>query len=528
MVDVAIIVVVVVFALIGFMRGTWNSLFKLIMAILCIPLAIFIGNASYEAIAGVNINEISQGRIPIESINELGAFLRGLNPMVDEIFTAVPSLDALVTNWTEVFAKVIMIYLIGLILFSVMVLISNILWFLLVKHIFPKAKIRIGGAVISAVQAVVIVGFALMPVIIARPLVANLQESNIVTEDMGNTISSGTDFVDESFSIGLITKLSSPFTAKIGNYTSEDVTYNVFVEFNEAIDLIDFGVTMKDTFDAEGDMFNIDFENMDVNELRAALNNIGDELTNIDDSLNALSQTSNIRNVTEELIIYLLDTLFSESGELGTIDLSGLDFSEEFNIKDQVMPLLLSTAISNLESQYSFLAGYDLNSMTFDEIVDEIIAFAAAAALFDDISSIMDDINNIDNIDPLLMQQYFEDIANSEIASDLLENAIEELSGNTGLDIQAQDILDEGLLMSRLMALSQSTNPDEQECIDVALGVANSTSTYQFVLMMTSPTTHMVTVNATIYANIQTALATADPAIDPVVQANVMNIYQIG
>lgn len=315
MVDIGIIAIVIVFALIGFMRGTWNSLFKLIMAILCIPLAVFIGNLAYEKIAGVNLNQLFHGIVPIpfESINGIGAWLRSLDPTINEMINATPSLGILIDNWSEVFAKVLMIYIIGIALFVAMVAVSGLLWHLLIKHLFPKAKIRIGGAVISAVQAVVIVGFVLMPVIIARPLVAKLQESEITSTDMNNTISTGTDFVDTSFSIKLIDKLASPFTKKIGNYTNEDKTYNAFSEFEEAIDVLDLGMSLQATFVDSGDLFAMDFNNLDVVELRIALTNLGDTLSDIDNRLNALSQTSNIRNVTEELVIYLLNKLFDET-----------------------------------------------------------------------------------------------------------------------------------------------------------------------------------------------------------------------
>lgn len=205
--------------------------------------------------------------------------------------------------------------------------------------------------------------------------------------------------------------------------------------------------------------------------------------------------------------------------------MTGLDFSEEFNIKNQVMPLLLAMAISNLEEQYPFLQNLDLSAMTFDEIVDEILAYASAAALFDEISQIINDVNNVGNVDPALIQTYFENIANSEGATELLENLIEDMSSQTGLDFTGVNLLSEGELMALLMTLSQSPNPSEEDCITLAIGVAHSVTTYQFVLLMTSPTVHMVTVDALTYANISAALV-AD-SVDPVIAANVMNIYQI-
>jgi len=531
-IDIVVIVLVIFFCLLGLRRGLWNSLFKLISAVLCIPLAILFGNILYGKLKTINFDQLTGGKIPIESIDEIVPKLREIEGAA-EIFDAVPSLEVLIENWSEVFVKVLVIYLTGLVLFVAMILISNLLWHLLLKHFFPKdMKIRIGGVFVSLVQSLVIISFILMPAIIARPLVAKLEESEIMTEEMKNEMAAPVDYVDSSFSFKIVSKLASPFAKGVGKYTHEDKKYNAFGEVGEAIDVIDLGLSIKNRLTDNSDMFHIDFGTMNVIELRAALNNIGDELGKIDDSLNKLNQTSNVRNVTEELVIYLLEKLFAESGSLESVDLSRIDFSEKFNIKDQVLPLLFAEAIAQLETQYPFLAGYDLSSMTFDEIVNEIVAFAAAAALYNDINSIMQDINNINNIDPEMMLQYFEDIENSEIAQDLIENVISELAEDAGLEIDDVDFIDEGQLMARLMILSKSTDPNaegfEEECIAVALAVSRSVATYQFVIMSTSPTKHMVTVNLSTYLNIQSALANADPAIDSTVQANVMNIYQVG
>ncbi len=532
-INIVVLVLVIFFCLLGLRRGLWNSLFKLISAVLCIPLAILVGNIFYGKLRTINLNQISGGKIPLENIDEIIPKLRE-TAEIAEIFNAVPSLETLIENWSEVFVKVLIIYLTGLVMFIIMIIISNLLWHLLLKHFFPKnRKIRVGGVLVSIVQSLVIIGFMLMPAIIARPLVAKLEESEILTEEMKNEMAAPVEYVDSSFSFKIVSKLASPFAKGVGKYTHEDKKYNAFGEVGETIDVIDLGLSIKNRLTDNSDMFHIDFGTMNVIELRAALNNIGDELGKIDDSLNKLNQTSNVRNVTEELVIYLLEKLFAESGSLESVDLSSIDFSEKFNIKDQVLPLLFAEAIAQLETQYPFLAGYDLSSMTFDEIVNEIVAFAAAAALYNDINSIMQDINNINNIDPEMMLQYFEDIENSEIAQDLIENVISELAEDAGLEIDDVDFIDEGQLMAELMILSQVTNPDEvenfeQRCIDLALEISESNATYQFVVATTSPTKHMVTVNASTYLNIQSELANEDPAIDPEVQANVMNIYQIG
>ena len=107
------------------------------------------------------------------------------------------------------------------------------------------------------------------------------------------------------------------------------------------------------------------------------------------------------------MILYLLDKLVSLSGSLETVDFSSITFEEKFNIKDQVLPIIFGELIAQLESKYPFLEGYDISSMTYEEMVNEIIALAAAAALFEEMNSVVEDINNINNIDPATIQEYF-------------------------------------------------------------------------------------------------------------------------
>ncbi len=474
-IDLAVLVIVLVAMALGLLGKLWKRIVMMLMIIISVPCSYLIASSLASKVSNMPVSEIAilndSSSTPVkewlvEKANGVG--------IIETIYNNSPSFQSLLDNSPEMVVKLVLFYVIGILGFIVFPIIGGIVYFIIKLFLSDKEKKK--GAIWlfgipSGVIGFIITLFVMSPIILFAPVLSQAAAAYNETPSpnalVQKILSKTSGYLDGSIVVTTGTKMLESHEYSFLTYEVEEpngsgtitVKYYFYGEIRDIGVIINLYTDVSDEINGIINSENFDYEETEyVDKMIYFMDSLENVLGSLDEMRGNFSDSGHIKGITGDLLQYYLETNPSSLPTdspfyfLNRIDMTGFDY-DNGSLKDDLFPRLLQAFLDEMAINYgySFLSDLDISSMTYAEIRDELVNLANLIAFYNDL-----DAGSLDDLTPEEIADLIASFGDSEIATQILENALSELGYTLPVDISEIDFASEGELIGDLIGYAGS------------------------------------------------------------------------
>lgn len=434
-IDIAFIVILVLFLLIGFFGKLVRQLIHLIMVLAAIPVGYLLSGALINTTLGAKI---------IEWISNI--------ELIKSLVENSPSLESFITGSS----RMVLFYALGIVLMILFSIIGEIIFACLKKNKSAGLKGVLALGLVKALSTLTVLVFVvLMPISIGRKALNEASNSDGIPmpKVVGtiNTQVQSSKFVDTA--VVLLDKDKVPFIKYKVIEDDKEVEYNFYTDLNDLSQLIPFAGDLKNL----GSSLNLNMDVNDSTQIEESLDKIGEVLDRIDTLRSELGSDGHTKKIIAEIVEYFLTEYPKENESVKFLlntepYLEGFDYQND-GYKDKLVSVVLQAYIDSLEATNPFVKFVNVSTYTFAELKTEAVKLPDLMKIFKNQSNMTE--SEIANL-----------LSTSKISKQVVTGLLDEYYTDDSVNEDSLNYNNEAKAISMSLAYA---NSDDNSLLDTAL-----------------------------------------------------------